>query len=171
MSALTIRALREADEASALTAHAELAAEGFEFLQDIRMGECWSAYVQRVARWPSGDGLPDGWVPATFGVGVINERVIGRVLLRHRLTPFLAEIGGHIGYAVRPTDRRRGFASALLRNALLEAHDLGLDRVLLTCDEDNEASASVIEKCGGHFERLSELVDGSPVKRRYWIEL
>ena len=171
MTGFEIRALSEGDEASARAAHAELAAEGFVFLQDLRPGESWKDYVNRVATWPRGEGLPDRWVPATFRAALVADHVVGRMMLRHTLTPFLAEVGGHIGYAVRPQYRRRGCAAALMSHGLAEARDLGLPRVLLTCDMDNDASAALIVKSGGRYEGLSQRVDGSPVKRRFWIDL
>ena len=89
--------------------------------------------------------------------------------LRHRLNDFLAEYGGHIGYSVRPDERRKGYAKAMLRMVLKEAKARDLQRVLITCDDDNVASARTIEANGGVFERKTSL-DGE-VLRRYWIEL
>ena len=89
---------------------------------------------------------------------------VGYLALRHSLTPWLLEEGGHIGYAVRPSRRREGHASRALVLALAEAAALGLDRVLVTADEDNVASWRVIEDAGG------ELEDSRAGKRRYWID-
>ena len=69
---------------------------------------------------------------------------------------------------MRPAHRRRGYASALLRAGLGVAHDLGIDRALVTCDDDNTGSATVIERCGGVLENLEAVPDGPP-KRRYWV--
>lgn len=88
---------------------------------------------------------------------------VGFLALRHTLNDFLLEQGGHIGYSVRPTRRREGHASAALRLALTEAAALGLDRVLVTCDEDNAGSRATIERTGGAYE------DSRAGKRRYWI--
>jgi predicted acetyltransferase len=90
---------------------------------------------------------------------------LGSVSLRHELNDFLFEQGGHIGYSVRPSARRRGIATEALRQTLEVAHGLGLDRVLLTCDDGNLGSARTIENCGGRFE------DVRGDKRRYWISL
>ncbi|MGZ4652197.1 GNAT family N-acetyltransferase [Oryzihumus sp.] len=106
---------------------------------------------------------PADHVPDTVLWVVDGEQMLGRVSIRHSLTPFLLEVGGHIGYAVRPSARRRGHASAALRLALAVAHDLGIDPALLTCDEDNTASRLVIERAGG---RLDDVRAG---KRRYWL--
>jgi GNAT superfamily N-acetyltransferase len=72
-----------------------------------------------------------------------------RIAVRHRLTPSLREVGGHIGYDVRPSARRRGHATAMLRAALPVAHALGIERALVTCDVDNVGSGKVIESNGG----------------------
>ncbi len=98
--------------------------------------------------------LVDGDDPGTY---------LGSLSIRHRLTPFLLEVGGHIGYSVRPSARRRGVATAALRGALPEAAALGIEKVLVTCDDDNIGSARVIEANGGVLE------DVRGVKRRYWV--
>ncbi|MEV0369348.1 GNAT family N-acetyltransferase [Streptomyces sp. NPDC050636] len=89
---------------------------------------------------------------------------LGRLAIRHRLNDFLHEYGGHIGYDIRPTARRRGHATAMLREALPMARARGLDSVLVTCDTTNTASRKVIEGCGGVFE------DQRGEKLRYWID-
>ena len=91
--------------------------------------------------------------------------------LRHQLNDYLALHGGHIGFPVRPAFRRQGYATEILRQSLVLARSYGLDRVLLTCDDDNVGSAAVIEACGGEIERVvpgHESDDGVPF-RRYWI--
>jgi predicted acetyltransferase len=90
-------------------------------------------------------------------------RWVGFLALRRSLNAFLLEQGGHIGYSVRPSRRREGHASAALRLALPEAARLGIDRVLVTCDEENRGSRATIERCGGVYE------DSRHGKRRYWI--
>jgi predicted acetyltransferase len=90
----------------------------------------------------------DGDVRTTLWY-VDGETYIGRVSLRHRLTPPERERGGHIGYNVRPSARRRGHATAMLRSALRFAEAQGIEEALLTCDATNEASRRVIENCGG----------------------
>ena len=93
------------------------------------------------------------------------EEVIGFLAIRHRLNDFLLEEGGHIGYSVRPARRGEGHATRALALALDRAAELGIDRVLVTCDEDNEPSRRTIEGNGGVLE------DVRKGKRRYWIDL
>ena len=109
--------------------------------------------------------LPEGRVHSDYWWMVEDGEFVGYVAVRHALTDFLLEQGGHIGYAVRPSRRGRGHATRALALALDRARELGLDRVLLTCDEDNVASRRTIERGGGVHE------DTRHGKRRYWIEL
>jgi predicted acetyltransferase len=106
---------------------------------------------------------PDGHVPATTLWWVDDEVYLGRLTIRHRLTPHLMNVGGHIGYDVRPSARQRGHATAMLAAALPVARGLGIDRVLVTCDDDNIASRKVIEANGGVLE------DQRGDKLRYWV--
>lgn len=92
-----------------------------------------------------------------------GEELVGFLALRHSLNDFLLEQGGHIGYSVRPSQRRRGHASRALARSLDEAAKLGIDRVLVTCEETNDASRRTIERNGGAYE------DTRGGKRRYWI--
>jgi len=93
------------------------------------------------------------------------------VRLRHALTPHLAQIGGHIGYNVRPSQRRQGYGTALLAYTLEQARQFGLTGVLITCDTDNIGSARIIEKNGGQLINQT-MVDGyAKLISRYWIDL
>lgn len=166
---MLLRPLSDADEPEIRAAQAELAADGFDFLLDERDGEPWPAYVARVASWRDGRGLSPGFVPSTFLVAEVEGQVVGRVSIRHELTPWLREFGGHIGYGVRPGFRRRGHATEILRQALGIARAAGVTEALVTCDEDNVASAATIEACGGRFERLTVPEPDAPRKRRYWV--
>ena len=166
---MLLRPLAAADEPEVRAAQAELLADGFNFLLDEQAGESWPAYVERVASWRDGQGLSPGYVPSTFLVAEVNGRIVGRVSIRHELNAWLSEFGGHIGYGVRPGLRRRGHAKEILRQALLIARDRGVTSALITCDDDNVASAATIEACGGRFDRLAEAVPGEPPLRRYLV--
>jgi predicted acetyltransferase len=106
---------------------------------------------------------PAHMVPATTLWWIEGTDYLGRLAIRHRLTAKLLEGGGHIGFDVRPTARRRGHATAMLRTALPVAAGLGIDRALITCDVGNVASRRVIEGCGGEFE------DQRGAKLRFWV--
>jgi predicted acetyltransferase len=109
--------------------------------------------------------LPEGRVHCTYFWIEDAGEMLGFLALRHRLNDFLLNEGGHIGYSVRPSRRREGHASRALKLALPRAAELGLDRVLLTCDEDNAGSRRTIEGAGGAYE------DSRAGKRRYWIDM
>ncbi|MDQ1605016.1 MAG: hypothetical protein QOE01_2861 [Actinomycetota bacterium] len=169
-SALRLRPLSDTDEDEARAAQAEVA-DRFEFLLDVRDGEQWPSYVARMRQCRPGDDVPSGWVPSTFLVAVVAGQLVGRASIRHVLNDELLTYHGHIGYAVRPAFRRRGYATAILRQSLDVARQVGVPRALLTCDEDNIGSATVIERCGGVLEDIVDGPDGAPPKRRYWIDL
>jgi predicted acetyltransferase len=96
---------------------------------------------------------------------------IGVLTLRPRITAELMRTGGHIGYVVRPSRRRQGYGTALLRLGLEQARNLGLTRVLLTCADTNLGSRKVIEANGGQLEDIVQIDPASPPVRRYWIAL
>lgn len=106
---------------------------------------------------------PARYVPSTTLWWVDGEDYLGRISIRHRLNDFLLDVGGHIGYDVRPTARRRGHATGMLLGARAWARELGIDSALVTCDDDNIGSIRVIEAAGG------ELEDVRGTKRRYWV--
>ncbi|MGH8774869.1 MAG: GNAT family N-acetyltransferase [Jiangellaceae bacterium] len=106
---------------------------------------------------------PPGWVPATYLWYVDGSEFLGRLSIRHRLTPWLFEYGGHVGYDVRPSARRRGHATAMLQLALPWCRALGIEPALVTCDVDNIPSRRVIEHAGGQFE------DERDGKLRFWV--
>ena len=99
-----------------------------------------------------------------------DDRLVGMINIRHELNDFLLNYGGHIGYSVRPLDRRQGVGVAQLQLALIECRRLGITRVLLTCNDDNEASRRVIQAAGGVLEDVRVRPDGQALER-WWIEL
>jgi predicted acetyltransferase len=124
--------------------------------------------ANRVGDEQPGAARPPGWTTAThwwLEDPDARDRFVGTISLRHNIShPTLATIGGHVGYSVRPSARRRGFASDALRQVVPIAAARGISRLLVTCDLDNVASARTIEAAGGVFE--GELQG----KRRYWID-
>ena len=97
-----------------------------------------------------------------------DNRIVGIIDLRHHINhPILGTWGGHCGYSVRPSERGKGYSKEILRLNILNAHKLGIDKMLVTCDEKNTASEKAILANGGVFEKMIE-VDGTKIKR-YWI--
>ena len=109
-------------------------------------------------------------VPATFLVAAVDNRIVGRVSIRHYLNEYLAGTGGgHIGYAVRPEFRGQGMATQILKQSLEIAAEVGIKRALLTCDAENVISRKVIEKNGGIYENSVIHPSDSQLKHRFWI--
>lgn len=147
--------------------------KGFEHIPGLlpdRLLDEPLALLRQQREFARSENLPPGWVPASTWLAVVGHTLIGNINLRHRLTPFLEQLGGHIGYSVHPQHWKRGYATRMLALTLVKARALGLTRVLITCDDNNPASARVIEKNGG---RLQDKVarEGGGLTRRYWVEL
>lgn len=106
-----------------------------------------------------------------FAVRESDEKMVGCIELRHALNEALAVIGGHIGFSVIPEERRKGYATEMLKQVLAEAEKMGIDKVLLTCDIDNIASCKTVEKCGGKKEQEDAFVLDSEPYYKYWIVL
>jgi predicted acetyltransferase len=128
-------------------------------------------YVKRMEGWSKGVGVPDGFVPNAFFVAVVDRIVVGRLSLRHYLCEKIELIGGHIGYGVVPSYRRRGYATEMLRQAIPFCRSLGIERALITCDDSNVASQRVVEACGGVLETILRCPETGVPKRRYWLSI
>ena len=151
-----------------------------EFLAiDSRMdGTCaldqyddFDAWLANVRAYSAPETTPAGKVPATQYLALDeNEHLVGMVNLRHCLNDYLLEFGGHIGYSVRPADRKNGYAIQMLKLALDEAKALGIDRVRIACDRYNIASAKTIQANGGVLDGERYDPQDSTLTQRYWIE-
>ncbi|WP_449540269.1 GNAT family N-acetyltransferase [Ferdinandcohnia sp. Marseille-Q9671] len=127
--------------------------------------------IQSLVDSEKGENLPENWVPdSTFWLVNTNKKVIGAVNIRHQLTETLLHCGGHIGYGIRPSERKKGYATKLLSLALKEAKEMGLERVLVVCDEDNIGSKKTILNNGGIPDKDFIEEDGNVIKR-FWIEM
>ena len=122
----------------------------------------WVADVVAHERTLTTDPPPD-FVPCTTYWWTEGETYLGRINRRHHLNENLREIGGHIGYDIRPSERRRGHATAMLAAALPLVAALGVEKALVTCDVENTASRKVIERNGGVLE------DQRSGKLRFWV--
>lgn len=168
---LVLRPLRPDDEPEAVRANAELAVEGVAFLTGWVRNRPFTDYLAYLERQERGEGLPNGRIPSTFLVGDVDGMLVGRVAIRHGLSDLLRQEGGHVGYAVRPRHRNRGYATRMLELSVEHLRSvLGIERVLVTCDDDNLASATVIERCGGRLEGVGRPPPRRVPVRRYWIE-
>ncbi|MGF0115171.1 GNAT family N-acetyltransferase [Promicromonospora sp. Marseille-Q5078] len=163
--ALTLRPPRPDDETVLRRMHDRLRADGFTFLQHEGP---WDEVLAAVRRESLGEDLAPGRVRSEFLVADVDGVPVGRVSVRHELNEYLYEVGGHVGYAVAPEHRRRGYATAMLRQSVALLAKGGVERVLVTCDDDNAGSVAVIEACGGVLEDVR--TRGDETKRRYWID-
>ena len=116
--------------------------------------------------------LEQGVVPNSVFFLLDEDRniLLGAVNIRHTLNDYLLQYGGHIGDGIRPTERRKGYATELVRLALIECRKIGIDRVLMVCEKSNVASAKSIVKNGGILE--NEITDDhGTINQRYWIHI
>jgi predicted acetyltransferase len=126
-------------------------------------------YVEVVNSKAQGLNLEPGYVPQTTYWLVDDGEFIGSANIRHRLNENLLREGGHIGYGIRPSRREQGYGSRILVLALEKAKELGIVRVLVTCDETNGASRKIIERNGGVLENKVEDPKTGIARLRFWI--
>ena len=148
---LVLRRLRAEDEAAVEAAHAQLAEQGFPFLLHRDCVASFGEYLELLERQRAGRDPHPRRVRASFLVAEVDGGIVGRVSIRHELNERLEREGGHIGFVVLPEHRRRGYATQILRRSLEILAAEGLVTVLVTCGEDNVASAATIERCGGEL--------------------
>ena len=130
----------------------------------------YTEYLKITNDFSNGVNL-NGWIPADtfFLVDGENPRILGAVSIRYALNDYLLNFAGHIGYGVRPSERRKGYATEMLKLALDVCRSKGMDKVLICCDKDNIASARTMLKNGAVLE--NEVREDDKTVQRYWIRL
>ena len=128
-------------------------------------------WLEELKKRSSKDTVPEGLVPSSTYLGIREKDnyIVGMIDIRHYLNEYLTQVGGHIGYGVRKTERNKGYAKQMLKLALEKCKELKIKRVLITCDEDNIASEKVILSANAKLEDIRN-VDGEN-KKRFWIDL
>ncbi|WP_082556115.1 GNAT family N-acetyltransferase [Aeromicrobium sp. Root472D3] len=165
---LVLRRITLDDEQQVRAAAETMTADGGRWSYRFEPELPWDQYIALV-RAREQDAGPDDVAHAEL-LADVDGTVVGRATIRLGLDDFFRTLGGQIGYLVLPAHRGRGHATAILRQSLvfLREHGIG-GPVLVTCDDDNHASAAVIEKNGGVLESVVPGVADVP-KRRYWID-
>jgi predicted acetyltransferase len=167
---LILRLPRTDEEQELVRAHGATSGDVPNFLHYYDEGFSLNRYLEVLDEQERGMNLQPNFVPSTFLFAFVEARIVGRVSIRHSLNAFLERVGGHIGYAVVPECRRRGYATEILRQSVeLARTRIGIRRILITCDDDNIGSIRTIEKNGGVLENIVSGPDLSKPKRRYWI--
>lgn len=169
---LTLRTLTQDDEQAFFDGLQEWAGESphwYSFLW--KEGMTYSEMLEALRKEQLGIDLAPDRVPHTMLYGFLDNQIIGRVSVRHTLNAELKRRGGHIGYAVAPKYRRKGYASEMVRQALNYCRTLNLDKIMITCADDNKPSWRIIEKLGGQLEaKVWDEVDEEMI-RHYWITI
>jgi len=117
--------------------------------------------------------VPDGLVQATQFIYVRENdgKIVGMINVRHYFNDFLKKYGGHIGYSIRPSERRKGYAKSMLNETLKYCKEIGINKVLITCLSENEGSRKTILANGGIYESTVKLPDNEEYLERYWVEI
>ncbi len=131
----------------------------------------FEVFVKRLKGYKNGVGLPEGYVPESKFWLVDDNNFIGSVSIRHYLTELLNKVGGHIGYEIIPSERRKGYGKKILSLALNKAKQLGISKALVTCNITNVGSKKIIESNSGILDSIEDQGKGKPKKLRYWINL
>lgn len=131
----------------------------------------FDVYLEKLNAFDVEEAVKNGWVPDTTLFCLDRDRniFVGAVNIRHYLNEGLLKTGGHIGDGIRPGERRKGYATAMIALALDECKKLGIDKVLMCCDKNNIGSAKSIMKNGGVLE--NEVEEDGHIQQRYWIAL
>ncbi|EEK79518.1 GNAT family acetyltransferase [Bacillus cereus] len=148
--------------------HADEQPHGSSSLQNFDSLDEW---FEKVSIQEVGENLQANRVPSSQFLSFEKGELIGFVNIRHRLNEELLRESGHIGYSVHPNKRCQGYATKQLQLALGEAQKLGLQKVLITCDKINIASAKTIQKVGGVLENEVVSSHTGEIVQRYWVEI
>lgn len=171
-NSLVLRKLMNCDEKSFYKAYLEFqTSKEFDFVSHYEDGMEFNKLIDILKDQEVGCNLPKGHVPSTFLFGFVGVKIVGRIMIRHQLNDFLRRIGGHIGYGVIPSERGKGYAKKMFKKSLDVAKLIGLEKVLVSCNEDNNPSRKIIERYGGIFEGTSDQGPTLPKKLLYWIIL
>lgn len=170
MKSLILRELNFDDESAFLSGLEEWKDEDLSWYSFVwKPGMSHHEHLKTLKDQKDKNKIAEDRVPSTMLYGFVEEKIVGRVSIRHELNDFLLERGGHIGYSVSPKFRQMGYATEMFRQALVFCKSLNLSRVLITCADENEASIKIIEHFGGILENKVWDESNSEHLRRYWL--
>ncbi len=130
-------------------------------------------YISECKKYTSPDTLPEGLVLATqfFYIRKADNRLVGMIQVRHYFNDYLSKFGGHIGYSIKPNERRKGYATLMLKAVLPYCKEIGLDKILISCIDSNIGSEKTILNNGGVYESTVYEKDNKRNLKRFWITL
>ena len=139
----------------------------------LRRCEDSLTYIAECRKYTSPETLPDGWVLTTqfFYIRKCDNRLVGMIQVRHYFNDWLSKFGGHIGYSIKPCERRKGYATSMLRAILPYCKELGFDKILITCIDGNIGSEKTILNNSGVYESTVCEPDRNRNLKRFWIQL
>lgn len=166
------QAINFINEVEAVDTDEKIRYSGFSNLQMYKNN--YSEWLKELEIYRNKETVPDGKVVGDtfFTVRKLDNKIVGIINIRHELNDFLYINGGHIGYSILPSERRKGYAYKQLLLGLEYCKSLHIDKVLVACLDYNIGSSKTIEKAGGVLENIveSEKCGEMVHKKRYWID-
>ena len=169
---LILRELTENDEAAFRAGMNEWVGESPHLYSFAwKDGMAYSEMMEILRNEAKGINMAPGRVQQTMLYGFVGEEIVGRLSVRHVLNDYLRKRGGHIGYAIAPRFRKKGYATEMVRQGIAFCRGLGLSEVMITCLDTNVPSYKIIESFGGRLQDTVWDEEDSEMRRRYWIWL
>jgi predicted acetyltransferase len=169
---ILLRELTRDDEAAFLAGVEDWNGEALSWITFAwKPGMSHDEHLRNLDEQKQKEKIPAAFVPSTMLYAFIEGKIVGRFNFRHELNDNLTRRGGHIGYAVNPQHRRKGYATEIVRQGLEYCRSQGMKKILITCADGNVASWKIIESFGGTLENRIHASEKDETIRRYWLEL
>ena len=139
----------------------------------LRRFDSASEYLKVCKDYENPETVPENLVQATQFIGVrkSDNKLVGMIQVRHYFNEYLEKYAGHIGYSVRPSERRKGYAKEMLKMTLQFCREIGLDKIMISCVEGNIGSEKTILANGGVYEYTVHERNNDKKLKRFWINL